>query len=56
MNVALEFGKPKICYTTIIYKVEAWAKYWSINNGHGIAPNNSIEFLLRDYGFSLYNL
>jgi hypothetical protein len=25
MNVALEFGKPKISCITIIYKVEAWA-------------------------------
>jgi hypothetical protein len=47
----MEFGKPKICCTTIIYKVEALAIYWSIDNGRGIAPKNSIEFLLRYYGF-----
>jgi hypothetical protein len=51
MNVALEFGKPKICCTTIVYKVEAWASCWLINTGHGIAPKNSIEFFLKDYGF-----
>jgi hypothetical protein len=51
MNVALEFGKPKKCCTTIVYKVEAWASRWLINNGRGIASNNFDEFFLRDYGF-----
>jgi hypothetical protein len=51
MNGALEFGKPKICCTTIVYKVEAWASHRSINNGHGITPINSIEFLMKDYTF-----
>jgi hypothetical protein len=51
MNVALEFGKPKICCITMVYKVEAWARHWSIDNGHGIVPKNSVEFLLKDYGF-----
>jgi len=64
MNIALEFGKPKICCTTIVYKVDAWASYWSIvykvdawasywsiDSGCGIAPKNSIEFFVRDYGF-----
>jgi len=51
MNVALKFEKPNICCTTIVYKVEAWASHWLINMGHGVAPKNSIELFLRDYGF-----
>jgi hypothetical protein len=51
MNIGLEFGKPNTCCTTIVYKVEAWASHWSINNGHGIAPKNFVEFFFRDYGF-----
>jgi hypothetical protein len=51
MNVALKFEKPKICCTTIVYKVEAWANRWLIHSGHGIVPNNLVEFFLRDYGF-----
>jgi hypothetical protein len=51
MNIALEFGKPKICCTTVLYKVDTWASYWSIDSGRGIAPKNSIEFFVRDYGF-----
>jgi hypothetical protein len=51
MSVALEFGKPKICCTIIVYKVEAWTSCWLIDSGRGIVPKDSIEFLLRDYGF-----
>jgi hypothetical protein len=51
MNVALEFGKPNICCTIIVCKVEAWASHWSIKSGHGFVPKNSIEFLSKDYGF-----
>jgi hypothetical protein len=51
MNVALEFGKPKIFCITIVYKVEAWVRHWLIDSGSGIARRNSIEFLLKDYGF-----
>jgi len=51
MNIASEFGKPKICCTTIVYEVEAWLNHWLIDGGHVIAPKNSIEFLLRHYGF-----
>jgi hypothetical protein len=51
MNVALEFGKPKIFRITIVYKVEAWVRHWSIDSGRGIAPKNYVEFLLKDYGF-----
>jgi hypothetical protein len=51
MNVAFEFGKPNICCTIIIYKVEAWVSCWLIDNGRGIGPKNSVEFLSRDYGF-----
>jgi hypothetical protein len=47
----LEFGKPKISCITIVYKVEAWISYWSIDSGHGIVPKDSIEFLLKDYEF-----
>jgi hypothetical protein len=50
MNVALEFGKPKICCIIIVYKVEAWARRWLIDNGHGIAPKNYVEYS-KDYGF-----
>jgi hypothetical protein len=51
MNVVLKFEKPKICCTTIVYKVEAWATHWLIDSGHGIIPKKFIEFLLKDYEF-----
>jgi hypothetical protein len=53
MNVELKFGKPKICCITIINKVEAWTSHWSIDNGHGIAPKNFIEFILKVMDFNL---
>jgi hypothetical protein len=56
MNGTLEFKKPKICSITIIYKVKAWASHWSIDNGHGIIPKNSVEFLLKDYEFWVLEL
>jgi hypothetical protein len=31
--------------------VEAWTNCWSINNGYGISPKNSIEFLFTYYAF-----
>ncbi len=51
MNVALEFGKPKICCIIIVYKVEAWVSRWLNVNGCGIASKNYIELFWRDYGF-----
>jgi hypothetical protein len=51
MNVALDFGKANFFHITIVYKVEAWVRHWSIDNGCGIAPKNFVEFLLKDYGF-----
>jgi hypothetical protein len=50
MNVALEFGKPKICCTTIVYKVEAWV--WNCSTEFNWIPFERLWILI----FGTYKL